>query len=107
MTVTPPWHSARVMRNPSRKQVADVVACEERCSRIFGLIAILSLPPRVGGDGKYRRIEVQIEVSPTLWLAIDRISFDGEVVEFMFGTNGHTKTYRFLARECPRWRARP
>lgn len=95
------------MRPPTRKQVSTVVACEERQARIFGLIAVLALPPRVGGDGKYRRVSVEVEAAHGMWMAVDRIAFVGDVVEFMFGTNGSTKTYRFLAVECPRWRVAP
>ena len=77
----------------------------EQTARLLGLMSQLGLPPRVGADGKTRRVLVEVEVAPGVWSPVDSAALDDERLVLSYGTNGRRREWKFRRGEpVPRWR---
>lgn len=78
----------------------------ENAARLAGLLAMLALPMLRTLDGRERRRDIEIEVSPGKWARIEGASIEAARLIFWSGSNGTRQQFVFRASEgCPRWRA--
>jgi hypothetical protein len=79
----------------------DRVKIEED-SKLYGLMAVLALPPRRMPNGLWRRVTVEVEVVAGAWVQVDTVIVEAETITVC--RNG-LDCWRFLRAEgVPNWR---
>lgn len=93
---------------PDIKQLMDALLQQDAnaWASLSGLMAVLALPAVRQPNGVYRRRDVEVEIAPGVWQAVDSIAVEAERLVFWFGPANARIEFVFLRVDgaVPRWR---